>query len=164
MCNRANGAMVKVSKVTDFRNISFGYRSAEAERRAKPQLLDEGFLDEDGYIERLTEGSSFLVLGHKGSGKSAIAEHIDLSSQGRYDRFVDVLQLRDFPFDQIPLIIPGEGNETIRTNLAWSLLLLLRLFDSLIQDKGATVVSADLERIARELRGLGLLSRPRLRD
>ena len=64
-----------------FKDIQFGYASAEDESSKCPILLVKGFIDNEGFADELCFGSRFLVLGDKGSGKSALAEHLRLSSQ-----------------------------------------------------------------------------------
>jgi hypothetical protein len=149
----------------DFKYINFGYRSAETERQEKPTLLDEGFFKTDDSLTRLLEGGHFLVLGYKGSGKSAIGEHIDLISQTRNELFVEYVNLNDFPFDQVPEMVPGTISAESRTTLGWSLLLLLKLVESLIGDHGVIGQSrAELDDVARQLRALGLLPKRELKD
>lgn len=150
--------------VVDFRSIRFGYKSAEAERRHDKALLLEGFFEKDGSTHRLLHGPSYLVLGYKGSGKSAIAEHLELVSRPNPQLFVDTVLLRDFPFEQVPELVPSSADIAVRNNLAWSLLLLLRLFESLSKDQGAVRSEAEIDRVASELRSLNLLPKKRFRD
>lgn len=147
----------------DFSKIQFGLKSAEAERRRDPDLLLEGFFNKNGAIARLVDGDACFVLGYKGSGKSAIAEHLSLTSGSDPMSFVATTPLRDFPFDQIPLIVSDRGDATVRTNLGWSIVLLLKLLESLSQDQGLTN-DGDLQRVYADLRAVGLLPKRRLRD
>ena len=63
--------------VTEFTSIVFGYADAQEEATEKPSLLRDAFLDLDEIPERVFRGKEWLVLGYKGSGKSAIAETPD---------------------------------------------------------------------------------------
>lgn len=148
----------------DFSKIRFGYKSAEAERRHDETLLLEGFFEKDGSIGRLLNGPTYLVLGYKGSGKSAIAEHLELISRPEEQLFVDTVLLRDFPFEQVPELVPSSVDVSVRNNLAWSLLLLLRVFESVSKDQGAIQSDGEVGRVAKELRALNLLPKKRFRD
>jgi hypothetical protein len=59
--------------------IEFGQTSAEKESSDHPELIIKGFLDPNNAVPNLMSGSKFLVLGNKGSGKSAIAEKSNLN-------------------------------------------------------------------------------------
>ena len=148
-----------------FKEISFGFKSAEAERRRRPELLLEGFFEKSDMIDDLVNGAYYLVLGYKGSGKSAIAEHLALMSQQREQLFVDTILLRDFPYEQVPKVVPGEIGTSVRTNLAWSILLLLKLFESLCRDEGLRIeTGADLAEIRAGLQRLNLIPKRKFRD
>lgn len=147
-----------------FTAIEFGYLSADAERRNNPNLLDKGFFNKDDSVKNLLAGQDYIVLGYKGSGKSAIAEHLDLLAQEEADLFVEVALLSDFPFEEVPQLIPGDGNSSVRSSLAWSLLLLIKLFESVSTDEGLSSSRSEVARVDRELRSLGLLPRRGLKD
>lgn len=65
----------------DFRKIDFGNTDAQTESLTNPNLLIDGYYDMENRVKRLlTTSSSFLVLGYKGSGKTALSEHLYLMS------------------------------------------------------------------------------------
>ncbi|MGJ6122517.1 hypothetical protein QN239_08075 [Mycolicibacterium sp. Y3] len=149
-----------------FKDIKFGYISAQFERRKMPNLLLDGFFERGGVVNDLIYGSEFLVLGYKGGGKSSIAEHIDLAAQGNPNLFVENQLLRDFPYEQVPELVSGKADISVRTNLAWSLLLLLKMFDSLTEDQAVTFDDGGtrFDNLERDLRRLGLLPKLKFRD
>ncbi|WP_302214584.1 hypothetical protein [uncultured Prevotella sp.] len=51
----------------DYRKIDFGNTDAQTESQNNPKLLIEGYYDLENWTERLLNGSTFLVLGYKGS-------------------------------------------------------------------------------------------------
>lgn len=65
----------------DFRKIDFGNTDAQTESLTNPNLLIDGYYDMENRVNRLLTTSSFLVLGYKGSGKTALSEHLYLMSQ-----------------------------------------------------------------------------------
>lgn len=154
------------ARKTKFTDVKFGLISAEAERRKSPNLLLQGFFERFGVIDGLINGSEYLVLGYKGSGKSSIAEHIGLESKERSDLFVESLLLRDFPYDQVPEIVKGDADWSVRTNLAWSLLLLLKIFESLTKDQAVSFQDGgtQFDDLTKQLRALGLLPKRKFRD
>jgi hypothetical protein len=148
-----------------FNQIAFGYASAEKERAENPELLLEGYLDLHSASDRIVAGSDFLVLGYKGSGKSSVSQHVALRAQSDPTMFAKTLYLADFPFSEFAQIVPGDRDPQARYPTAWSLLLLLYLFDSFVQD-GASSLADDVEfqSAVRTLRRLGLLPAPTLRE
>jgi hypothetical protein len=139
-----------------FHQIDFGLASAELEGASKPELLLKGYLDKDQIETSLIDGHKFLVLGHKGSGKSAIAEKIRLTAQTKHDYFVKKLHLGDFPFKSFGKIMPGKAEPESKYPTTWSWILLLLLVDSLAQDCS---VNSDpcYSQTLRVLREIGLL-------
>ena len=79
----------------DFRKINFGKADAQEERVEFPELLMGGYYDNDNVVQKICESSKFLILGYKGSGKSAFSEHLSLSANR--GMCVEQLSLKDFP-------------------------------------------------------------------
>lgn len=57
----------------DFRKINFGKADAQEEGVEFPDLLKYGYYDNDHVVQQIRETSKFLILGYKGSGKSALS-------------------------------------------------------------------------------------------
>jgi hypothetical protein len=117
-----------------FKNIAFGYASAEAERSNDPGLLIEGYIDYKDASAQAIDGSRFLFLGYKGAGKSTIGEHIQLRLKDKFDRFVKYIPLSDFPFTPFSKIIRGGDEPEHRYPAAWSWILLIHVLESLAAD------------------------------
>jgi len=116
-----------------FKNIEFGMAAAEKEKSNSPHLLIEGFLDAYGYIEEILEGNKFLILGPKGSGKSAIGSKLELlSKDGKY--FLKQYYLGSFPYKPFSEIIPGKEAHETRFPNHWELILLIASLNSFIED------------------------------
>ena len=144
--------------MAEFDRIQFGLARAELEAARFPNLLTEGFLDNRNVAESLVNGHRFLVLGYKGSGKSAIAEKLNLLSQQKHDFIAKLVHLGDFPFKSFGQIMPGKAEPEAKFPTSWSWLLLLLLIDSLCMDQ-ALKCDADLSlmRAVKALREMGLL-------
>lgn len=137
--------------------IDFGYASAQAEATKNPTLLTEGYLDAFGIGDKVAAGHEWLVLGYKGSGKSAVAERFNLQHQADAMTFVNLLNLEDFEFARFLKLAPG--CEPLETELptAWSWLLYVFILKSLFRDNGlATGHEHELSEIRAAFRSMGL--------
>jgi len=118
-----------------FTDIEFGFADANDEKIRNPQLLLDGFFDEKGYYNEAKDGYPFLILGQKGSGKSAIASKIELEAENNDELFVKKYQLGNFPYKKAASIFPKKEAPETKHILEWELLLYLALFDNLLDDK-----------------------------
>lgn len=149
----------------EFRDIRFGKASAEAESASTPDLLVDGYLDAEGITERALDGGDFLFLGYKGSGKTALAEHLKLRAARDASLFVTHKFLSAFPYRSFQKIVSGSAEPETKYPTAWTWILLLLLLDSFVSDNGAT--SSDRAALARAvlaLRKAGLLPAQNLHD
>lgn len=121
----------------DFRNIQFGKSAAEAEISASPQLLISGFFDAFGYIDEINKTNKFLVLGPKGSGKSAIGLKLELNSRERNDVFIKQYLLEGFPYGSFSGLLPSREAPETKYPEVWEFLLLVSLIDSFSEDSSA---------------------------
>jgi hypothetical protein len=147
--------------MASFSQFRFGFASAEQESTNAPDLLLDGFLDASKTITEIRNGSKFLVLGYKGSGKSAIGEHLRLLSASDPHLFVTSTFLSDFPYSAFKKIVKGDIEPEAKYPTAWSWLLLLYFFDSFSKDNGA-YASRNIQLMIESLRAMGLLPAPSL--
>ncbi len=117
-----------------FSDLKLGYTDATTEGKREPRLLLEGYLDADNLVKELLFGEKFLVLGYKGSGKSAIGQHLDLTSKLEREYFVNSVFLSDLNYAELNNIIRTEGAAEVRHPTAWSWLLLVMLYSSFLSD------------------------------
>lgn len=123
--------MAIISGITD---VDFGQISAEAERVTNPKLISDGFVDIMSIEKEAIDGPRFLFLGYKGSGKSSIAERLDLKLGGNHSSFVTKISLADFPFTPFSKIIKGDVEPEAKFPTAWSWVLLIYVLESLEKD------------------------------
>jgi hypothetical protein len=121
-----------------FKDIVLGQATAELEGTYYPELLLKGFLDPWNVVNEAIKGHKFLFLGYKGSGKSAIGEHLRLSADSNPDLFVKNVFLSDFPYGDFERVVTGNAEPESRYPSAWSWILMLYLLDSFSNDLGAT--------------------------
>jgi len=140
-----------------FRELHFGHLDASQEAAEDPDLLRDGYYDYREAAYGVASGSAFVLLGPKGSGKSAVLEHLRLRWEGEWDRFITRWDLRGFPVSDVTQIKMGQSGGASRSQAAWELLLLVKIYESLGQDQGAEP-SNELARILAWMRQQGLLS------
>jgi hypothetical protein len=149
----------------EFGDIFFGYASAERERSQDPRLLLDGYYDLHGQTRAITAGPEYLVLGYKGSGKTMLAERLELLGEQDPTLFVTNVALGDFPFAQFKKIVSGEADAETRYPAAWSWLLLLLILNSLSKDESSPTLSDPRFLGALStLKKLGLMPSPSIRD
>lgn len=146
---------------SDFGKINFGKAAAENERGMRySYLLNDGFLDAYGYINKILDDSHFLILGSKGSGKSAIGTKLQLMSENPENKlFTKLYSLNDFSYSEFDKLYASDEPSEIRYSNYWQFLLLLLTFNSIIQDKtvSTTLEGVDLEKVEEVYRKHGLL-------
>ncbi|MDR3791828.1 MAG: hypothetical protein P4L03_00475 [Terracidiphilus sp.] len=141
--------------VPHFRLLDFGYSDAEIEASRNPSLLTDGFLNLNEVIDELRSGERFLVLGNKGTGKTAIAEHLKFSANAT--TFVTIANLATFPYNDLKHIVEDDNAEP-GFPTAWSWLLLVNILSSFAADNGGNIHShPELSRIFSALDRVGLL-------
>lgn len=121
-----------------FKEISFGYTSAEKEREKEPELILNGYIDYKEATEIAKSGDKYLFLGYKGAGKSSIGERLELTLSNDETKFVKVVPLEDFPFTPFSKIIRGDAEPEVKYPAAWSWILLVYVLDSFSKDEGLT--------------------------
>lgn len=140
-----------------FSDIAFGYVSAEAERTEDPGLLLDGYVDLREASEEALNRKTFLFLGHKGAGKSAIAERMELKLSDSFGGFVKLVSLADFPFIPFDRIVRGNEEPEAKYPTAWSWILLVYLLESFAQDQSICHPDrAAFEDATKAFRAMGL--------
>lgn len=114
----------------DIRKINFGLSDAQSERMDDPTLLTEGYLNLSQVIETVNNPRYFLFLGYKGSGKSALSEHLKLCEN---EYVVEQQPLKDFPFKFFDKVIDNE-DRTIKYKTIWRWLLCVSVLASLCKE------------------------------
>jgi hypothetical protein len=113
----------------------------------------------------LIKDDKFLILGYKGSGKSAIGERLGLLQDRRRELYVKLLDLEEFPFRAFGRIVGGSLETEARYPVAWSWLLLVTLLDSFsIDERLISTDDQDLEPVLTILRQLGLLPAVKIKE
>ena len=141
----------------DFQKIDFGLADAESERIHSPALLVDGYLDANGYIDKLLSDRYFLVIGPKGSGKSAIGSKISLLSETRDDLYVRQYTLRDFPYNKFDQLLPSKEATETRYPMNWQFILYATFLNSISHDTSACSSFMKLDDGINIFKKMGLL-------
>lgn len=150
-------------EMKDFRKIVFGKTDAQEEGAEYPDLLINGYLPVDNINEQVLNTNKFLFLGYKGSGKSALSEHLKLTSDE--NTIVDQQSLKNFPYKTFSKIVSGESEPEVKHKLAWRWLLLVRVLQELIHDSDAKSSSeAELQKATELLVQAGLMEVTNISD
>ncbi len=121
-----------------FKDLELFFAGAETEAEENPDLLQYGYLDRWRTDRYIVAGSKFLVLGHKGSGKSAIAEHLRLRSKSDPILFVRTLKFEThFDFGRFADLAGPMGEGQPGYVVCWRWLILLQILQSFSEDEDA---------------------------
>jgi hypothetical protein len=128
-----------VRRPADSATSSSGFADAHKEGAEAPDLLLHGFFDDARVTDQALSGSSFLFLGYKGSGKTAIAERARLLGDRDPELFVTTVALMTSRMATSGHW-PEAGNPESRYPTVWTwVLLLLFLVQSLERDEQGRV-------------------------
>ena len=106
------------------KNFSIGVPEAEAEATTANIKLDAIFMD---YLDVLTQlnNEKFIILGRKGTGKSAIGEHILSLAKNDANVFCDFIKKGEIDIEKIVQIGKSEGVD-IEKNLLYKWIVLTK--------------------------------------
>ena len=138
--------MIRMKQSKGFKNIVFGRAAAENEKTpGYRKLLLEGFLDTYNYTNQLLYDEKFLVLGLKGSGKSAIGVRLELLSQEKSDLKVKNYSISgNFPHRMFSQLMDSNESQLIRFQYYWEYLILMVFLESFSEDDSAIYKDADI--------------------
>lgn len=154
--------MVNLLKYPAMSSLDFGRLDAKEESKVSPDLLMAGYFDFETAAYRVSTGEAWVLVGPKGAGKSACIEHLRLMWADRPDRFLSRWELGSFPVADVTTIQVGTSPGPSSTRAAWEFLLLLRVFESLMGDNGASY-GPDVVGFKKALVTAGLIDGPDLR-
>lgn len=116
-----------------FSDFNFGYADADTELRRAPFLFDSAFHDKKNVVDELINGFKFIVLGRKGTGKSAYGAKLQRLSGQRDDLHCLKIDLSDFEFNTFSRLSNSNQTGAARYSIPWKLLILLKAF-SILED------------------------------
>lgn len=140
-----------------YADLYFGKSDSRNELNDDRGEFVKSFVDLDGIVEKVVDGSHTMVLGPKGTGKSALAWYLQTTSSDQ-DYFVRVKDASELPLADIPRLETGQPSGAERTVTAWRFILLCNYLEIALQDESARVpAEAEVRRVTRHLRNYGLM-------
>lgn len=137
------------------RGINFGYADSERELRETPELFDNAFVDPCNYLDELLNKGKFLVLGRKGSGKTAYGAKIRRMSELDSEIVVKSCSLSALNYLEFEENFSNNVNQGGRKFLAsWKYLLLLEIV-KIIFEKFPNQENEDMRTIFEALKECG---------
>ncbi len=109
----------------DFRTIQFGKTDGNEEASIYPVLLTKGYFDIMEVAEKALCSEIFLFLGYKGSGKSALSEHLNLRAKPAGSEIVHPQFLNRFPYKLFNKVVKGQAETEAKYPLAWEWVFLV---------------------------------------
>jgi hypothetical protein len=141
-----------------FQDINFGLADGYREFGEHPILIKKGFLDKDNWLEQLIDGPKFLVLGPKGSGKTALGIKLFQKCQEESKRWRGQYQfLSNFPFQKFTGVIHNRESLSIKYVENWDYLLLINLFNQIYHDDIGNLYPEQYQNLIELLIKLGFI-------
>jgi hypothetical protein len=114
---------------SSFKQFDFGYADSASEFSIAPKLLRDGYYDLDEIESKVVDSHEFLLLGYKGSGKSAIGARLQVLAHGAPSQYaahapilVDSLPLKEFKG-----VMPDSIDAHLRHRFGWALQLMVQI-------------------------------------
>lgn len=146
-------------------SLYFGKAASENEVADDPDRFLRTYYDRWRLLDRFENHEKFLVLGPKGSGKSAASHYLQLGwsrQLGNETVFPTFVDFDDLNRTQTPLASLDKklvGEVPALTDAAWRLFLTIRLLDSLIGDQACNLNrDPQILRLMGDLKSAGLAS------
>lgn len=112
-------------KIKDYK---FGYADAQKELDREPEIFEQAFYDPHDYLKELIDGYKYLIVGRKGTGKSAYSSKLQKISKEETDLVVKQIKLNDFQFTTFKKCnIDSDIVGNNKYNVPWKIILLTNI-------------------------------------
>lgn len=140
-----------------YRDLYFGMSDARNEVTEDEPSFIKSYVDLNNASQALVNGRKFLVLGPKGTGKSALAWYLRVTEQ-EGSHLVLVQDATTLPLAEVPRVQTGQVAGPERTVVAWKFILLCNYLELLLSDKDCTLqFDKEVQRVAKLLRNFGFM-------
>ena len=110
------------------RNIDFGKNEGSIDS------LEKYFFD-SGIVDKLGNDKRTLIIGRKGTGKTAIASHLSTRAIFSYNNFTNVMSFRDVPVNLLESFSDENFSASGKFVSAWKLILLIELSKQIVKNE-----------------------------
>lgn len=141
-----------------FCDINFKYTDAEEEKLYAPELIEEAYVDINKVLGKVHKPEKFLVIGPKGSGKTALSSKLSLLEKSEWDLFVDGDILEQFEYQLLKKTGGEKGTSIGGALTTWQLILFLRLIPLFLKDERFKERNNQIYEFSESLKKYGLSS------
>lgn len=150
---------VPLSTRPKFADLYFGKSDSLNEFSDEPDEFIRSFVNLDHIVDDVVNGEKTLVLGPKGTGKSALAWYLNGTGAAR-DYVAQVRDASELPLADIPQLQTGQPAGPERTVTAWRFILLCNYLELLLKDDTVRLPNAtEVRRVTKLLRDYGFMGR-----
>ncbi|WP_133434195.1 P-loop ATPase, Sll1717 family [Aeromicrobium phragmitis] len=140
-----------------YKDLYFGKSDSRNEVNDDRDEFVKSYVDLNGAVEAVTSGRAFLILGPKGTGKSALAWYLS-AAETAGTHLALVRDAANLPLAEIPRLQTGQAEGPERTVTAWKFILLCSYLELLLRDHGCKLRNErEVLRIAKILRDFGFM-------
>jgi hypothetical protein len=141
----------------EYVELYFGRSDSRTELTERHDEFIRSYVDLQNATASVLYGREFLVLGPKGTGKSALAWYIK-ATESYGTHLADVRDASNLPLAEVPRLQTGQVSGPERTVVAWKFILLCNYLEILLRDQGCSIQkNNEALRIAKLLRGYGFI-------
>lgn len=138
-------------------DLYFGYSDSGNEAKSNEDEFVRSYVDLRNATQSVVAGEKFLVLGPKGTGKSALAWYL-FATESNFEHLTSVKDASSLPLADIPRIDTGQPAGPERTVTAWRFILLCNFLDLVLRDKNAQLKpKREIMRVTGLLRNFGFM-------
>lgn len=142
-----------------FVELYFGKEDPLNEARENEEDFLRSFVDLDGELKKIITGSKTLVLGPKGTGKSALGLYLERTGHPANRYLAKLKTASSLPLAEIPQLKTGQPSGALRTYSAWKFILLANYLDVVLSDPQVRMAGIrDIRRVLKVLASAGFIS------
>lgn len=143
----------------DFSELYFGMSDSKNEYAESAEEFAKSFVDLNGIINSVIDGKKTLILGPKGTGKSALAWYLH-AEERELSIFTRIREASDLPLADIPQLTTGQPAGTERTVTAWKFIILCNFLELLLEDQSCDINNrSEVLRVTKLLKRYGLMGK-----
>lgn len=140
-----------------YSELYFGLSDSRNEAIESQDAFLRSYVDLEGAVESVLNGKKFLVLGPKGTGKTALAWYLK-ETEHRGTHLATVRDASDLPLAEVPRLQTGQAAGPERTVVAWKFILLCNYLELLLRDQGCSLQhDSEVTRVTKLLRDFGFM-------
>jgi hypothetical protein len=140
-----------------YRDLYFGMSDARNEMSEDEESFLKSYVDLNDATSALVDGRKSLVLGPKGTGKSALAWYLE-ATESEGGHLALVRDASSLPLAEVPRLQTGQAPGPERTVVAWKFILLCNYLELLMRDRDCSVqFNKEVTRVAKLLRNYGFM-------